>query len=267
VWLHFTVTHVSQNDDTLSENDTLSSGNAGDKTGDASCWLFGISGFRDFGKIRLHGSRTDDVYVNRIVAPYEPLRASAINGSKRNGSHLFTVFPLPGDDEGAWLRVYLQREDSNRSIESLDRVALEARFAVEAGRISNLVRISFESRSNLVRISFESRCPVLSVASAKLSLFPRKRWCKRRETECSHACSAHVHLSPVILTCPKQGKEAAGLKQTKTPLYVRRDVNTDASLNSRAVPRARFCIPVRVRRHLCGTPLAMLTILEMLVTW
>lgn len=59
-------------------------------------------------------------------------------------------------------------------------------------------------------------------------------------------------LSPGALTCPKQGKEAVGVKQTKAPLYARGDVNTDAALSSRAVARARFCIPVRVRRHLCG---------------
>lgn len=49
-------------------------------------------------------------------------------------------------------------------------------------------------------------------------------------------------LSPGALTCSKQGKEAASVKQTKAPPYARDDVNTDAALSNRAVARARFCI-------------------------
>jgi len=105
----------------------------------------------------------------------------------------------------------------------------------------------------------------LSAEERSVALFAQKI-ARKREASATRAARTCT-LSPVILTCPKQGKEAAGLKQTKTLLHVRRDVNTDAALSSRAVPRARFCIPVRVRRHLCGTRLAMPTILEMLVTW
>jgi len=77
VWLHFTVTHVSQNDDTLSENDTLPSGNAGEPAGDV------LLPFRDFGKIRLHGSRTDDVYVYGIAGSAVRLRTRIPNPESR----------------------------------------------------------------------------------------------------------------------------------------------------------------------------------------